>query len=376
MAMIDERGRIAGRVNVFDVAAAVTVLILIPVAYGSYLLFRNPTPKLIGITPNRLYQGNHVKMEITGRDLRPFMRVSFNSVQGLSFLINTTSSALVDLPDLDSGVYDVVLYDYRQEVDRLPKALTIMPVPTPQTIDVELDGVFVGLNEASAKELTRGVKFPRSGEAVAEILSVSALEPGRLQLKVGTAVLTVPTREAEVPATLRVRCVAIGNPDGTMSCSSVGTDQSVIIAPDAAIVLPGPHGWVRYQIRSVHAPPTASPIVDVRVRFAGEPELLGAVKIGDTDGGTYAVATSRHATISALGASRALTTSEGAALGGGGSRAIDATVRIPADAVGASWTYHNRTLKAGAPFTFETPRYIVHGQILSVAPSPTVSERR
>src|SRR5216683_5845066 len=145
MAMIDERGRIVGRINVVDVAAALILLVLVPTAFGAYLLFRNPPPKLTGIAPNKLYQGNQLKVEITGRDLRPFMRVSFNDVQGRSFLIGSTTSAQVDLPELTSGVYDVVLYNYRQEVDRLPKAFTIMPVPFQPTIELELEGAFVGL---------------------------------------------------------------------------------------------------------------------------------------------------------------------------------------------------------------------------------------
>ena len=47
------------------------------------------------------------------------MRVSFNTVQGRTFMIGSTEVAEVDLPDLDPGTYDVVLYDYAQEVDRL-----------------------------------------------------------------------------------------------------------------------------------------------------------------------------------------------------------------------------------------------------------------
>src|SRR5439155_20947330 len=137
-----------------------------------YSLFRNPPPKLSAITPNRLYEGNRVKVEINGDDLRPFMRVSFNEIQGRSFLISTPHSAFVDLPDLPAGVYDVVLYDYRQEVDRLAKAFTIMPGTVTPTIELELEGAFVGLTPEDARTLKAGMKLPPTGAAVADIVEV------------------------------------------------------------------------------------------------------------------------------------------------------------------------------------------------------------
>jgi hypothetical protein len=369
MAMIDDRGRVAGRINLVDMAAAITVLLVLPAAFGAFMLFRSPPPKLAAITPNRLYEGNQVKVEITGRDLRPFMRVSFNDVQGKSFLINTPKSVLVDLPELASGVYDVVLYDYRQEVDRLPKAFTIMPRPFQPTIALELEGAFVGLNDALAAEMVPGAKFPPSAaEPAAEILSIAPAGPGRMQLRIGTATLSMPSSEAQVPATIRARCVIIGNPDGTLSCSSAGTEQSVVIAPDAALTLPGQHGWVRYQIHAVHAPSAAAGVMDARVRFVGEPELIALLKAGDVDAGPYASATSRHATLTVVSAPRALAPGEvmGAGSGVGASRAVDTTVRVPLDRAGSEWTYINRVLKVGAPFTFETTRYVVRGEVVGM----------
>jgi hypothetical protein len=366
MAMIDDRGRIVGRINLVDIAVVVGVLLLLPAAVGA-------------ITPNRLYEGNQVKVEITGRDLRPFMRVSFNEVQGRTFLIGSTTSAQVDLPELKSGVYDVVLYDYRQEVDRLPKAFTIMPVPFQPTLEVELEGAFVGLNDAQVKELTVGLTLPPTGgRDAAEILSVGTPVPGRLQLRVGDAMLTMPTKEVEVPATLRAHCVTVGNADGTMSCSSAGTQQSVPVAPGSAMAYPGPRGWIRYQVTAVHAPSVSSSTVDARVRFVGEPELLALVTAGDVDAGAYAATERHHATLTSVGIVRALSPNEAAsgAFGVTASRAVDATVRVPADRLATEWKYQNRPLKVGAPFTFETSRYIVRGEVVSVRSADRGQEGR
>ncbi|HKB13968.1 MAG TPA: hypothetical protein VKD69_25060, partial [Vicinamibacterales bacterium] len=325
----------------------------------------------------RLYQGNQVRVEITGRDLRPFMRVSFNEVQGRSFLIDTTKNAFVDLPELKAGVYDVILYDFRQEADRLPKALTIMPVAQQPTIDIELEGAFIGVDPAAAGRLVAGVKFPPAGNAVAEILSASPPIAGGAQLRVGKdAVLTMPTREVSVPATLRAQCALTGNADGTLTCTSIGTDPGVVIAPDAAFALPGANGWVRYQVRAVHAPASAASFVDARVRFVGEPELIGLLKAGDADGGAMASATSRHATLTRVETPRPLAPGEiaGAPSGVVASRAVDAMVRIPVDRVSGDWRYMNQPLKVGAPVTFETARYIVRGEIVSMVPPAAASD--
>ena len=126
--LIDERGRIGGRVNVVDAAAAVVVLLLIPLALGAYLLFRTPTPTLTKVVPAALLEGPDQRLEIDGKNFRPFMRVSFDTIPAKSFLLGSTKYALVDVPDLKPGAYDVVLYDYMREVARLPKALTVAPI--------------------------------------------------------------------------------------------------------------------------------------------------------------------------------------------------------------------------------------------------------
>jgi hypothetical protein len=366
MTAMDESTRLAGRVNVIDIAVALTVVLLLPGAIGAYLIFRNPPPKLSGINPARLYEGNNRKVEIAGRDLRPFMRVSFNDVQGRSFLINTPTSALVDLPELKSGVYDVVLYDYRQEVDRMPKAFTIMPVPFQPTLEVELEGAFVGLTEPLAKEIVVGLKFPPSGRTAAEVLAVAPIVPGHLRLRAGETVLTVPTQELEVATTLRASCVLTGNPDGTAGCTSFGTDVAVPFAAGTAVSYPGPHGWIRYQISAVHPPASTRPTVDARVRFVGAPELLALMKVGDVDTGPFASAALRHATLTAVGSPRAATAGEAA---------IDAALRVPIDRAGAEWRYMNKPFKAGAALTFETARYIVQGDIVSVGALPAIADK-
>ena len=48
---------------------------------------------------------------------------------------------------------------------------------------------------------------------------------------------------------------------------------------------------------------------------------------------------------------------------GGGARVVDATVQVPLEPTGSGWTYKDQPFKTGAPFTFETARYIVQGEV-------------
>ena len=107
MSIVDDRGRVGGRFNLIDGIVAAVILVLIPVAYGAYLLFRTPPPELMSIEPARLYQGKNLRLIVNGVNLRPFMRVTFNTIQGRTFLIGSTTNAQVDLPDLAPGTYDV-----------------------------------------------------------------------------------------------------------------------------------------------------------------------------------------------------------------------------------------------------------------------------
>jgi hypothetical protein len=367
MPLVDDRGRVGGRLNLIDAAVLLTVAVLIPLAYGSYLLFRSPPAKLLGVEPNRFYQGNKPRVEIQGRDLRPFMRISFNDVQGRSYFINSTKSAVVDLPELAAGVYDVVLYDYSQEVDRLPKALTVMPLSLTPAFDLEVSGVFFGVENAVLNELKPGLKF-QPGKNEAEILAVAAPAPAMIRLRAGAATLTVPALEAnELPATLRVRCTLTANGNGMVGCSFMGPQQPVPVAPDSVLTLEGASRLVNFQIGEVRVT-SAPPLTEAHVRFVVSPELLARIKIGDRDSSPGAAGRFRQATIVALGVPRAISAAEAGrdAPIGGVLRVVDATVRVPLDRLRAEWAYKDAPFKIGAPFMFETPQYVVHGEIIDM----------
>jgi hypothetical protein len=250
--LIDDRGRVGGRLNVVDLAAAVVFLALIPLAFAAYALFRTPAPTLSRVTPATLFQGPAQRIEIDGTNLRPFMRVSIDTVPARSFLLGSTKYAIVDLPDLKPGSYDVILYDYMQEVARLRKALTVAPAPT--DVELDVDGMFTSLSDTAASGVKAGDKLPSPERPVAEVLSVGAPAAGDLHLRFGDQTITVPQRSRNVPATLRVKCSTVPSPDGTARCTVPGPDQSIVVAPGALLTWTTGYGPVVFQIASARAP--------------------------------------------------------------------------------------------------------------------------
>jgi len=252
MALVDERGRVGGKVNLIDAVIAVIVLLLIPLAFGAYLLFRTPPPRLISVAPATLYQGSNLRVTINGENLRPFLRVTFNGTQGQSFLIGNTKYAIVELPELPAGSYDVVLWDYRQEMGRLPKALTILPLAPTPTLEMQVKGSFKDLPVARMKALKVGDQFPSTGTPMATVVSIGTPAASEMQIRAGTSTLTVPLAgKTDLPAVLRVRCFTIANPDGSVRCAVSGPVQQADVAAGSILSLAGPDGTVAFQISEV-----------------------------------------------------------------------------------------------------------------------------
>ena len=76
MAIVDERGRLFGRFNLFDAIVAVLALWLIPIAYGGYLLLRSPLPTLTGVEPSTLVYGTNMKIRVRGTYFAPVLCAS------------------------------------------------------------------------------------------------------------------------------------------------------------------------------------------------------------------------------------------------------------------------------------------------------------
>jgi len=254
--VLDERGRIAGRFNVIDVAAVFIVLVLVPLAIAAYVLFRTPAPTLAGVSPATLIEGPGQRVEVTGANLRPFMRVTFGTTPASAYFLGSTNYALVDVPPLKPGKYDVVLFDYAREVARLPQALTIAAVVT--DAELELDGAFKAPPAAVAGELKPGTTFSDSGRIIATLLTVGAATPSEMRFRVGTDTVAVPVAGRDVAATVQAKCSTGRSAEGLPRCVIPIGDDRIVVAPDALITFRTPQGPVLFQIARARAPQSGS----------------------------------------------------------------------------------------------------------------------
>src|SRR5262249_1315108 len=366
MSIVDERGRVLGRVNLVDATALLIVAILIPAAYLAYLLFRAPQARLLKVEPSSIIQGTNVRLLLWGENLRPFMRVSMNDVQARDFMIGSTKGAEANLPELEPGTYDVVLHDSAQELTRLPKAVTVVPATPTPSMTLEAAGAFVGLDADGAAQVKVGLKLPEGNGAEAEVVAVGAVKPALMRLPVGDSMLTSPVKDALLlPATLRLRCFTEQNPDGTLRCTVPGVPQAVTLMPDAYLTFRTQARWFAFQIYDVHAdaaPPTAT----ARVRFLTSREIAARVKAGDLDTSLPGYADENRPRLTAIAAQRPAPATGAAASFGASPGFLGATVRVPLQRSPRGWLYRGQRLKAGVSLAFETGTYLITGTVIDL----------
>ena len=368
MSIIDERGRIFGRLNLVDAAVGMLLLVLLPAAYGAYLLFREPTPKLTGVYPSKLRAGPNLQVEVRGENFRPYMRVSFNSLQGRTFLFNNPKSAVVQLADIPAGKYDVILYDYMQEVARLPGGFTLENPPAPPTITVELSGVLTSLTPEMVAKIQPGHHFPEQGGGGAEVLSVGESEPEVLRIKAGDkSTITVPGKALELPVRVRTDCYIELTAEGALRCSVAG----IPLGPDANVQYPGLGTTINLRVSEVHYPGQPRSAT-VHARLIMSPEVRSKLAAGDRDLGARAFPAGQMATLLSIvdrgDVTPAMLRDERVrqAIPTGRLVAADVVLKVPIEQTPVGWTYKNVVLKAGAPISFETATYVVDGGVTDV----------
>lgn len=360
MPIIDERGRLFGRLNVVDATVALLLIAIVPVGYGAYVLFRPPVPRLTGLAPDAFPQGQNLQTAVHGANLRPYMRVSFGDKQGLNFLFVDPQTAVVPLPDLPPGQYDVVLYDYAREVARLPKGLRIEAAKLPPTIRVTVGGAFTGLSPEQAAKLTKGYKLPEAGEPAAIVLETSPSVQEVLRVHSGDQVVTIPVaKQRELPAVLSMQCYLQNGSDGIPRCATAG----VVLIPDANVQLPAFNTSVNFRVSDMHYADGAGKAA-VRVVFTLPPGVRPRAMAGDRDLGARAFPAGVLASLASV------TGLAPVAVEGGTAQRLEAVINLQADPAVTGWTYKGKPLKVGAPLVFETADYTMDGVIADVTFSP------
>jgi hypothetical protein len=406
--LIDERGRLLGKVNLIDAIVGVFVLLLVPLAYGAFVLFRVPAPTIAAIEPTTVTQGQATTLKITGRDLRPFLRARVGATESLGFFVESPTRAEIKLPALTAGAYDLALYDQAQELLRVPDAVRVVSVGpvgpsgprTPRT-EVQVVGTFVGLAEDEAPLIRAGLKLGTPARPVAEVLAVGEAQSSHQRIRVGSETILTPVTSGELQkaALLRLTCLMVDD-----ECR-VGERP---VARNVTVTLPLPVHLeheradgerlqqVRFFVEDVHPaniavtfPPrrverveAATPVATVRARFTVRPEVMSLVEVGDAEaGGPPDSVGLQGAQLVGIDSNRetltAVTTVTG--LERGVRRTYDveqpvttftATLHVPVVRTPTGWRYRDRSIKVGVSFSFETLSYFMDGWILDVRLEP------
>jgi hypothetical protein len=368
MTIVDERGRLFGRFNLIDAAVVLVVLVLVPLAYAAYRLFR-PDPVVIqSVEPSHVLVGQKPRIRLHGQHLLPYLRAQVGGAQPHLFLIESPMDGEFDMPELPVGTYDLTLYDEVQLVARMANAITVSPPPTGPRVLLQLTGAFFGLDAAAARGIVAGRKFPDEPGAPVEVIEAGGPRQDLRQVRpvVGSEVLlSVPVPGSlQVPATVRAVCLPGGE---HQNCAVNGA----IVSPGVTIPVAGGFSFIVDTIRA-DAPPAS---VTVRVEFVGRPELIDLVAVGDTDlpgpgVGRIASVTNRQIRAgqvsrqtNSAGVVETATTTERLA-------SVEATVTLSADQTPTGFTYRSMPVKPGALFSFETAKYAAHGAVMSLAAVP------
>lgn len=341
MAVVDEQGRLFGRLNVFDAIVAVLVLWMIPLAYGAYWLFRAPTPTLTAIEPSTIVADREIHVRVRGTHFAPYLRVSFGKYQGSTFKFNDTTDADAGFQNIPPGTYDVILYDNSQERDRIPNGVTIVPSTLPQAKLVAV-GTLGNLTADEAATIKPGYQL--TGIGVVE--QVGTLQPQLQRVFVRPNNVEIPIDQARMlPVVLRLSCY-IRSAQGQPECVS-----GFSIQPASLLFFDLFGRQVPFQIDQVRSvQPTMN--IQATVRFAGEPQILSQMKVGDRDFGEIRNELAATARIDAV---------DGA---GGASRTARLSIQAQRGADG--WLYANAPLRPGSAFMLRNDRYQVQGTVIAL----------
>jgi uncharacterized protein DUF4330 len=367
MTIVDDRGRLFGRLNLIDAGIFIVVVVLIPLAYAAYLLFRPAPMQIDSVEPTRVFEGQQPRVRIHGKNLRPYLRSQVGSAQPHTFLVETPMEGELQMPALPAGTYDLALFDEVQEVARLKNAITVIGAPPTPQVRLRVSGALIGMDEAAARAIAIGKTYPSDGGPI----EITAAAPPREDVRrirplaAAEPLLTVPVPGSwQVPATIRVACAP---PTERRNC----TVNGVSMLAGETLQLPGGPLFV---VETVHANATSTAVV-ARVQFVGRPEVVDLIGVDDVDswGGTdaarvVAVRNRQMLTgqvsrqVSLAGIVETTLTPERVA-------SVDADLELPADQTPAGLSYRLAALKPGAAFTLETPRYLVRGTIVSIKPT-------
>jgi hypothetical protein len=239
MTVIDDRGRLFGRLNFIDAIVVLLALAMVGFAAVGYSLFRLPhDPVIDAFRPATVTEMQEQRVKIEGRNFLPYLRAFIKRSDGkdfvkrpqehesidaftivnntrITFLLESPTFAELQIPALPAGTYDLRMYNDTKLVFERPRAVVVTPVVPkegPQWVptgSVIAYGVFTNLRpDTDTAAIRSGAHVVSGGVTWGDLLAVEAPRPDVAPLAVanrpvGAAVLN----RVQIPAKLRVRCV-------------------------------------------------------------------------------------------------------------------------------------------------------------------------
>ena len=345
MSMIDDKGRLFGRFNLVDAAAIGFLIVLLPIGYATYLLFRPSRPVIDSVerfevsTEELRVAGGAVltaKLKVRGSGLNPLLRARIGGVEAMGFVFETPNSADVLVGLVPPGRHDLVLYDGVQEVARARDAVEITNLSSPR---VRAYGWLNRLSPAAAAALKPGAASDPQPAGAYEIVALGPIRPARARIGSGDTAADLPMASfVERAAEILVRC----DWPSIEACSVRGQP----LTRDLPILVSLADG-LSFQIMEV-APSSEASRATVRVQL----DAALPVKVGDRD----QLVGSRAAEVTAVAGNTV-------------------TLRLGADESRDGWRYRGRLLAPGSPFTLRTEHYAAGGRVISLSVENTATDR-
>ncbi len=336
-----------------DAAVVVVVAVLIPLAYGAYLLFRPPPVRIAAIEPARAPEGLS-QITIRGENLRPYMRVGVGN-QEFALLFENAAVGVLPLPPLTPGSYDVVLYDESQELHRLPGALVIEgpPESTVQPhikpghgfAELVVAGAFRGLEAPAANAVAAELATMRRNQAPAAVLGFGRPEESLSQLEPS---VTIASGTFQVRAVLRVRCAPVQN-----ECRF----QGVAVRTGAALPVQFEGDAASFTVDEVHPVRTRRLRLTVRTIITEElATVLASPEKGEDD--RFPALDVLRPSLQSIRRETPMSDSR---------QLVIAVFRVPAVLTQVGWLHQGKLLQVGGNFSVERPAYRLDGTITSIA---------
>ncbi|MEO7155952.1 MAG: DUF4330 family protein, partial [Vicinamibacterales bacterium] len=188
MSIVDSRGRLFGKLNLVDALFLAFLIVLVPLAYGTYLLFKPAQPRIDSVAPSeitvaerRIGNGSALtaKFKVHGSGFTPLLRARIGDSDALGLVFESPNSADVLVGPVPPGKHDLILLDGIQEVARANGAIDVQAsTGTP----IRLSGWLIEMDKAAAAAASAGSTVPANSPSSFQVVAVGPDRPGRSRL--------------------------------------------------------------------------------------------------------------------------------------------------------------------------------------------------